>query len=48
MLRVGLVETDIIFIKRDIRDIKAELSDTPSRREFAELKGRVDKVRPLA
>lgn len=42
------VKTDTTFIKRDIRDIKAELSDTPSRREFNELKSEIGKIHPLA
>ena len=45
--RFDKVETDITFIKRDIRDIKAELSDTPSRREFNELKTKVDRYHPV-
>jgi len=45
--RFDSVESDITFIKRDIRDIKVELSDTPSRREFNGLKTRVDKYHPI-
>ena len=41
------IKADITFIKRDTRDIKAELSDTPSRREFKDLKTRVDKYHPI-
>ena len=46
--RFDRVETDITFIKRDTRDIKAELSDTPSRREFKDLKTRVDTYHPIS
>ena len=34
------------FLKDDIRGLKVELSDTPSRREFEDLKSRVDKHHP--
>lgn len=30
------------FIKRDIRDIRADLSNTPTKREFNELKTKVE------
>jgi len=39
--KIDKVETDIVFIKRDIRGIKAELSDTPTLRQFNELKAKV-------
>ena len=34
-------------LKNEINGLKAEFSDTPSRKEFGELKVRVDKYRPL-
>jgi hypothetical protein len=41
--RLGKVETDIVFIKRDIRDIKIELGNVPTLRQFNELKTKVDR-----
>ena len=35
-------------VKDEIDGLKADLSDTPSRREFQELKARVDKHHPLS
>ena len=40
------IKNDIVFIKRDIKDIKAELSSTPSRREFNNLKEKVERFHP--
>lgn len=40
------IRADVTFIKDDIRGIKADLSDTPSRRQFNQLKARVDKYHP--
>ena len=42
------IKADITFIKRDIQDIKADRFDTPTRKEFSELKGRVDKFSPVS
>jgi len=39
--RFDKVDTEITFIKRDISDIKADLSLTPSREEFTELKAKL-------
>lgn len=36
------------FLKDEINGLKADLSNTPSRREFEELKARVDKYHPLS
>ena len=37
------VKTNTVFIKRDIKDIKEELSVTPTLRQFNELKSKVDR-----
>lgn len=37
------LKREIMWVRGDIRDLKAELSDTPSRGEFSELKTKVDK-----
>jgi hypothetical protein len=34
-------------LKNEMNGLKAEFSDTPSRKEFGKLKARVDKYRPL-
>ena len=40
------LKTEIRFVKDDINGLTAELSDTPSRKEFNQLKSRVDKYHP--
>ncbi|KKQ48430.1 MAG: hypothetical protein US68_C0033G0007, partial [Candidatus Shapirobacteria bacterium GW2011_GWE1_38_10] len=40
--RLDKIESDIYFVKQDVRDIKANLSDTPSRREFDKLKVKIN------
>jgi archaellum component FlaC len=42
--RLQGVETEVRFVKDDINGLKADLSTTPSRREFEELKTKVNKV----
>lgn len=37
-----VIKTDIVFIKRDIQDIKADRFDTPTRQEFNKLKSKVE------
>lgn len=44
--RLGSLEMGQRYLKDDIRGLKEELSDTPSRREFEELKSRVNKHHP--
>jgi len=44
--RFDKVESEINFVKTDVRDIKADLSNTPSRKEFNELKTKVDRYHP--
>ncbi len=39
---VNSMKADITFIKRDIQDIKADFSTTPYRREFKQLKEKMD------
>ena len=45
--RLNKLEVGQAKIKDQIDGLKADLSDTPSRREFQQLKARVDKYRPL-
>lgn len=40
--RLDKIESEVFFIKQDVKDIKADLSDTPSRREFNDLKTKVE------
>lgn len=40
------LERETTFVKREIRDLKADLSDTPTRKEHNELKGKVDRFHP--
>jgi hypothetical protein len=37
------LKTDISWLKDDIKGLTADLSDTPTKKEFNELKGKVDK-----
>lgn len=41
------LKREVSWLRDDISGLKVELSDTPSRREFNELKGRVNKSTPL-
>jgi hypothetical protein len=40
--RFDKVATDVSFLKREAEDRKADLADTPSRKEFNELRTKVD------
>ena len=42
--RLQSVETEVRFVKDEINGLKADLSTTPSRGEFEELKTKVNKV----
>lgn len=42
--RMENIETEVGFVRQDISDIKADLSLTPTRREFNELKTKVDRI----
>lgn len=42
------LKVEASHIKDEIKGLKAKLSNTPSRRQFHELKGRVDKYHPLS
>lgn len=42
------LKVEVRYLKDDMNGLKAEFSDTPSRREFNELKARVDKYHPLS
>lgn len=46
------IEAKVDQTKKELKDevggLKAELSDTPSRRDFEELKARVDKHHPIS
>jgi archaellum component FlaC len=42
--RLQSVETEVRFVKDEINGLKADLSTTPSRHEFEELKTKVDKA----
>lgn len=46
--RLDKLETEVSHVKDEINGLKGELSDTPSRREFNELKARVDKYHPVS
>ena len=45
--RFNRLEVEVSYIKDTLNGLKADLADTPSRREFEELKARVDKYHPL-
>jgi archaellum component FlaC len=42
------VKTELAHVKDEINGLKADLSDTPSRKEFENLKTRVDEHYPLS
>lgn len=42
--KVDNIETEIVFIKRDIKDIKEELSLTPSLKQFNDLKSKAAQI----
>ncbi len=44
--RLDNLDRETTFVKREIRDLKADLSDTPTRKEHNELKGKVDRFHP--
>ena len=44
--RLDNLDRETTFVKREIHDLKADLSDTPTRKDFNELKGRVDRFHP--
>jgi DNA-binding transcriptional MerR regulator len=46
--RMTQLETHISHVRDDIQGLKAELSDTPSRAEFEELKRKVNRYRPTS
>ncbi len=46
--RFDKIETDVSFLKREAEDRKADLFDTPTRKEFNELKARVDRYHPTS
>ena len=46
--RLGKVEVELSYVKDEINGLKADLSTTPSRQEFEELKTQVDKRYPLS
>ena len=41
--RLRKVEVELSFVKDEMNGLKADLSTTPSRREFQELKSKVEK-----
>jgi hypothetical protein len=45
---IDKLEIEARGIKDDVEGLEADLSDTPSRREFNELKTRIDKYHPLS
>ena len=45
--RLNGLEVEVRGVKDEVRGLKAEFSVTPTRREFEELKARVDKYHPL-
>lgn len=44
--RLDNLDREMTFMKREIQDLKADLSDTPTRKEFNEVKSRVDRYHP--
>ncbi|MDP1710256.1 MAG: hypothetical protein Q8L28_01440 [bacterium] len=40
--RLDKIEGDVYFIKRNVKDIKIELVDIPTKKEFGDLKRKVD------
>jgi len=44
--RFDNLDRETTFVKREIRDLKADLSDTPTRIEFNEIKTRLDRHHP--
>ena len=46
--RLQKVEVELSFVKDEVIGLKADFSTTPSRREFEELKARVDKLYRLS
>jgi archaellum component FlaC len=45
--RLSNVEVELSHVKDEVKGLKADISTTPSRREFQDLKKRVDKHHPL-
>ena len=41
------IKVELSGVKDSVNGLKAEFADTPSRREFQELKSKVDKYHPL-
>jgi archaellum component FlaC len=46
--RLRNVEVELSHVKDEINGLKTDLSDTPSRKEFEEVKTRIDKRYPLS
>ena len=46
--RLDRIEAEMSYVKDEIKGLKADFSTTPSRREFEELKVRVEKRYPLS
>ncbi len=46
--RLDKVKVELAHVKDIVNGLKADLADTPSRREFEQLKTRVDKHHPLS
>ena len=44
--RFNKIEVEISHIKDQLRGLKADLSDTPTRREFQQLKSKIDRHHP--
>ena len=42
------IKTEIRFVKDDVKGLKAELSDTPSRKDHEALKRRVGRYHPVS
>ncbi len=42
------LDVELSGVKDTVNGLKAEFSDTPSRKEFTELKAKVDKFHPIA
>jgi len=44
--RLDRLETEVSGLRNDVRDVKTELSDTPSVKEFERLKAKVSRHHP--
>lgn len=46
--RFNQLESDVSHVKNNINNLKADISTTPTRKEFSDLKSRVDTYHPIS